>query len=186
MREDLRILPGEMYTEELAVENKIHELDPPHIQEALLHEYEEKQQGTEKESRETRQEKEVFELRRAKVGRVVPLDQEKIDIERMMAVIQVIKSELARAESTQTPVNFGVRHLWFPKNNVNIIELRDGNPPADADRPKHLRRFDITVDILNPPQRIQDLLERRGIKLWNFRDAYDKAQRTVNAQIVTL
>lgn len=185
LREDLRQLPGEMYTEELAVEDKIHELDPPHIQEALLREHEEKQNPKE-ESRESRQEKEVFQLRRAKAGKVVPLNQEQIDIERMAAVISTIKTELARAKKYQRPVDFSVCHLWFPTNNINAIEFRKGNPPADADRPKHLRGFRLEVDILNPPQRIQDLLEKKGIKLWNFRDAYDRARRVVDASLVTV
>ena len=28
-----------------------------------------------------------------------------------------------------------VFHLWFPDDNINHYELRDGNPPADQDRP---------------------------------------------------
>lgn len=40
-----------------------------------------------------------------------------------------------------------VRHLWFPEDNANKYSLRDGNPPADVDRPKHLKGRRLVIDL---------------------------------------
>lgn len=38
-----------------------------------------------------------------------------------------------------------VRHIWADAR-LETIELRDGNPPSDTDRPPHLRGLDLVVD----------------------------------------
>lgn len=52
-----------------------------------------------------------------------------------------------------------VRHLWFPQDNVNRYELRDGNPPADVDRPKHLRGQSLVIDIGVIPADVWDAVK---------------------------
>jgi hypothetical protein len=76
-----------------------------------------------------------------------------------MRVIKVsVDRYIEEAKSGITP-NWGVKHLWFPENNVNHYELREGNPPGDSQRPKHMRRFRIEIDILCIPESIQKLLD---------------------------
>ena len=53
-----------------------------------------------------------------------------------------------------------VRHLWFPEDNVNRYELRLGNPPADSDRPRHLRGLQLVIDIRDIPQDVWDEMKR--------------------------
>lgn len=38
-----------------------------------------------------------------------------------------------------------VRHIWADES-LTTIELREGNPPSDTDRPLHLRGLDLVVD----------------------------------------
>lgn len=38
-----------------------------------------------------------------------------------------------------------VKHIWADEQLLKI-ELRDGNPPSDRDRPKHLQGLDLVVD----------------------------------------
>ena len=40
-----------------------------------------------------------------------------------------------------------VWHMWFPEDNVNNHAIRVGNPPADQDRPKYLRRLNLVIDL---------------------------------------
>lgn len=59
--------------------------------------------------------------------------------------------------------NVPVMHLWFSKpGDIDDYELRSGNPPADADRPKHLRGLRLEVDATYIPQRVRDYLRPGG------------------------
>lgn len=42
---------------------------------------------------------------------------------------------------------YGIKHLWFPYPNDTAYSMRDGNPPPDSERPKHLRKKDLIIDI---------------------------------------
>lgn len=42
-----------------------------------------------------------------------------------------------------------VQHIWADEL-LNEVELRSGNPPADIDRPRHLRGLDLVVDPARP------------------------------------
>lgn len=46
-----------------------------------------------------------------------------------------------RFHMTEPPV----KHIWTDAK-LEVIELRDGNPPSDTDRPPHLRGLDLVVD----------------------------------------
>lgn len=49
-----------------------------------------------------------------------------------------------------------VRHLWFPEPRLTKRELRDGNPPADVDRPPWLKGVYLVVDVGEIPQDVWD------------------------------
>lgn len=45
---------------------------------------------------------------------------------------------------------YGVVHLWFPEPHADHYSLRDGNPPADCERPDYLKYMKLHIDIWNP------------------------------------
>lgn len=60
-----------------------------------------------------------------------------------------------------------VKHLWWPDPlKPGKYELRSGNPPADQDRPLHLRQKDLHIDPLPtgefPSQLLDDI--RKAIR----------------------
>ena len=54
-----------------------------------------------------------------------------------------------------------VRHLWFPEDNLNKYSLRDGNPPADVDRPKHLKGHHLVIDLGVIPRKVWDAVKEQ-------------------------
>lgn len=54
-----------------------------------------------------------------------------------------------------------VRHLWWPEDNINKYALRDGNPPADVDRPKHLRGQHLVIDLGVIPRPVWEAVQRQ-------------------------
>ena len=76
----------------------------------------------------------------------------------MRAISSIVNSLLTEAKAGKEP-DMSVRHLWFPEDNVNHYELRDGNPPGDSGRPKHMRGYRIELDIVSIPERVKDVIE---------------------------
>ncbi len=58
-----------------------------------------------------------------------------------------------------------VYHLWWPHaDQPGTYELRTGNPPADCDRPLHLRRLALDIDLVGDiPSDVRDMMEPGGI-----------------------
>ena len=171
LREDLRKLPGELVTtHEIEHEDKIHPDDAPHIVGALTEEYIKKANGEGEEKPDPA--KEVKKLKCAQPGEVVPLSQWEVDVVRMRVIASLINGALDTASRGKSP-DLSVKHLWFEEDNVNNYQLRKGNPPAVQDRPRHMRRVAIEVDVFHPPKSIVDLLKKNGVdfeaiaKAWN-------------------
>lgn len=65
-----------------------------------------------------------------------------------------------------------MRHIWFPSRDLNVYEMRMGNPPADIDRPPHLRGLRLEIDatyipdwlreFMRPDGKLDDLLNEAG------------------------
>jgi hypothetical protein len=146
--DNMKGLPQDLIGTDMADPDKVDTLDAPHVVEGIVEDYVEKQEAPEKKKK----------LRCAQPGEYVPLSQWEIDCARMRVIKVSVDRYIEEAKSGVTP-NWGVKHLWFPENNVNHYELREGNPPGDAQRPKHMRRFRIEIDILNIPETIQKLLD---------------------------
>lgn len=82
-----------------------------------------------------------------------PWSQEAIDLVRIRVMGVIVAQAVAKGwESTVK----GVRHLWFPEPNTQNRLLRDGNPPADCDRPKHLRGMNLVIDLDDIPPEVWD------------------------------
>ena len=130
------------YPEELIASDeddpeKISVLDAPHIREALVKDYANNQ--------DKKKEKVPERKLPAPVGVVMPVSQYQIDFVRLRICKNLLNMHLAEAEAGRFN-GFPPRHVWFPDDNVNKYELRDGNPPSDRDRPKHLRNLKIELD----------------------------------------
>ena len=55
-----------------------------------------------------------------------------------------------------------VYHLWFPeRGNMERYQLRTGNPPADVDRPDHLKGKDLVIDLTTVPDGMMDRIKER-------------------------
>ena len=66
------------------------------------------------------------------------LNQQVIDIVRLR--VDVARKQQAVIDQNRILTK---KYLWFPKNDCDKYELRDGNPPADVDRPKWLRGYKL-------------------------------------------
>lgn len=162
---ELRSLPGEYVTKDTGDPDKLHPLDTefPHIVDSVVHE----KQVAEREAQKEKAPRDDG-LKRAPVGEVVPLRQDFIDVERWFAIKGIVKSQLTALQEglITEPDITTIRHLWFPEDNVNNILLRVGRPPSDSQRPKHMRGFDIAVDLLSIPPSIVDEMWSRGIDIY--------------------
>lgn len=149
LREDLRALPGDLVTDDIEDESKIHELDPDHVQADILADY-----G--KEHREERPEQ--FN----KINRTLSqAGQWGVDQIRLRVLRTWLGTQISRGQKGNGP-DLGVKHLWFPDDNLDRYGLRDGNPPADVDRPKHMRGLRLEIDLCDPAASIAESLRIRG------------------------
>lgn len=87
------------------------------------------------------------------------MDQREVDIVRIRVLASCLATAVMNGEK-KVPV----RHLWFPEERVTYYRLRDGNPPADVDRPKHLRGLRLEIDIGEIPEAVADAVKARLAK----------------------
>jgi hypothetical protein len=167
--EQMRSLPADLQTRDTSDPDRVHELDAPHIVDALKADWEARQQG-----RDPITGKPVEDTSRAKKYRVaqpgenVPLNQEQVDFVRMRVLKAVVDQAYEDTLEGRCP-DLSVRHVWFPHDNVNIYELRDGPAPVRSLRPKRLRSLDLEIDMYNWPRRIVGILEESGQKVPDVR-----------------
>lgn len=179
LREDLRELPGELVVKndlDIQEEDKIHELDPPHIVEALTYEYQQKiaKDGKEDPKLDTCN---LPGGPLAQIGESKKLNQREIDWVRLRLLKVRIDKALQAVENGHEP-NMEVFHVWFPQDEVNIYEIRPGNPPSDTDRPPHLKGFHLWIDPKHPSESMRDLTKEVGVDLdWDVRGTWDELYR---------
>lgn len=157
--EMLRKLPGDLVTKDIEVEDKAHkeDVDTPHVIKAIAKDR----------ARLERGEKSVDPL--AKEPEPIPdedprLNQPMIDIRRVCVMREWARTQKALIASGK-PSDVSVRHLWFPENDHRNYVMRPGNPPPDSQRPKHLRGFQLAIDLGAKllPEEITKMLEKRGV-----------------------
>jgi hypothetical protein len=57
-----------------------------------------------------------------------------------------------------------MRHLWFPTpGDIDEYEMREGNAPAVGDRPRHLRRCDLAIDLTYIPREVREAIRPGGL-----------------------
>lgn len=168
LREDLRELPGDYVATDTDDPDRIHELDAPHIVEAIAHDRHREEQD---ESEGAALEKVPF----PGPGESAPLNQWLIDIVRFRIFSTLVESLFNQYASGGDP-DVDPRHVWFPENNVNHYHLRPGPPPPDVERPKHLRNWKLAVDPFAPPESVAAYLQARGAKIPTFRKKFDQVK----------
>lgn len=159
LRDDLRSLPGEYVTKDIAEPNKIHELDPQHVVNQIL---DDKVTGKDSSKLDDKEKPRDPEFDEVPPGQTRELYQKGVDVVRLRVLKSLVERQILRLKRGANLVDLKVRHLWFPENNLNHYELRTGNPPPDSERPKHMRGFRLELDVLHLPQSIVDYCEARG------------------------
>ena len=154
----LRMLPGDLVAKDLADPDRAFETDAPHVIEDIVHTKAEEIKAEDAKPAPKKP------LDCAMPGEVVPLRQFEIDVVRMRVIGVLIDNYLEWIKDGEPSdgADHGVRYLWFPEDNVNRYELREGNPPSDTDRPKHMRGFRLECDIESIPEGVHKLLREYG------------------------
>ncbi len=155
----LRKLPGDYVTKEVADGERVHELDDPHIVESIAKERAQKEQGTYQDPDAKPEPLGVDYVADKR------LNQNKVDEVRLRVIRAYVQTNMEWLQEGRE-IDKKPKHLWFPDNDVNKYELREGNAPADQDRPKHLRGLKLHVDIwsFQLPETIKNRLEEQAIR----------------------
>lgn len=172
LREDLRKLPGNFITNDEGDESKIHELDPPHVVAALASEQQAAEEAeAEPDKKEPRYRSLVTLGQKTKF---TGISKDKVQFEVDLIRMRIIQSLIGRALANGKlglPADLEVKYVWFPTNNLNHYEMRQGNPPSRHSRPGYLRGIDLELDVLEPPKRMRDIAAEYGTELFSLSEA---------------
>lgn len=160
----MRGLPGELATKEVAEGEKVHKLDPSHVRETIISDHKKKIEDSEKKNQvlEVDALKAILHSLPSEIahGREIKFEevakpQWEIDLIRTRVCFNmfmlVVKYDMPdRLKKTY--------HLWFPKNNINLYEFREGNAPSKFDRPYYLKKCTLFLDLLNWPESVLNFL----------------------------
>jgi hypothetical protein len=153
LRSDLAALPGELVTNDPTDETRIHEVDPEHVRDTLVHEYFNPETEVDDEPEKTEYSPRPI--------RVSDAGQRGIDAVKVRVWWQLLQgSKVPRAMLSGEGQT--VFHVWFPTDSLQVYELRDGNPPARSERPKYLRDANLVIDMFHIPETIRDELVCQG------------------------
>lgn len=172
LREDLRALPSDLVTKDIAEDGKVHELDDPHIQEDYIEKYYDKE--NEKAPDQDRMTALIAKLQ-GELGGGSKLNQAKVDIVRFRVIRALMERPPEELEKK--------RWLKFPEDNIDIYELKEGNPPSDVLRKKHMKGLELHIDCFDWPQRIIDILEANGI-MDTFAELTESIERSQSDLII--
>ncbi len=180
LRPDLRRLPAEYVTDEIHDPNAVHELDGEHIRDELALQRHEKET-----SDRPPDDDEAIKLPRA---RRVSNNQETVDL----IILMTAKGRMDSAKGLREMGDPEWRqylkhgHLWFPKDSTDELEWRNGNPPPDSERPKHLRGLDLVVDPMRINQRIVDFINESPWRQQRYGDAINEAVTAAQVQLAMM
>lgn len=181
LKENLRRLPSELVTEEIDEGDKIHELDPPHVVEDIKETWKEDQLSPKSESLQD-------SLKKIHLPPGYKLNPLAVDIIRMRIIRALIETALGKLKKNPAfdPGAYFSEHqyVWFLEDDYRKRELRQGNPPPDGDRPKHLRGYDLHINILEWPQRIVDILRENGATYTCPQDFITEIVKHANSAII--
>jgi len=140
-------LPSELVTKEIADDKKVHELDEFHIVAGLEKDYADKVNADGKE--------------KPKPVGIAPahnpdkrLSQFTVDLVILRILRQMVNTQQMFIQLGK-PLDIRPRHIWFTHDDINSYESRRGNAPADVDRPKHLKGYNLVLDVTVLPETLQ-------------------------------
>lgn len=166
--EDQRSLPEEILTKDIDDPDRVYRTDVPHIRNAIAEDH--FFEGVKQELHKPDDiESAMKQLADAPIGEVVPLSQERIDVVRMKHCYSLLTKIVDAMEKGLLVDKHVYQHVWFPENNVNHRAIRDGLPPPDSERPKHLRGFDLVVDPLSWPKSVVGKFAAAGFQIPDIR-----------------
>lgn len=159
----LRQLPSDLVTKDADDPHRVHAEDPPHILRSLVKEQAQREVGFVN----------PFLDEAGPQAPKLPNEHTSPKLEQWKIDLVALRVKRAWAETQKDNLrlriapNFAPHHLWFKANDVRIYELREGNAPPDSERPKHLRRFNLTIDITDAtmPPELLARLEERGLRV---------------------
>lgn len=162
--EHMRQLPEDYYTRDTSDPDRIHELDPPHIVEALKADRDKVQEE------ESRPPPMVEDKRFAPHGVRAPITQTDVDFIRFRIMRQLIHNNMRKISGGQAlGLDNKIRHVWFPEPHIDKYSLRRGKPPPDSKRPKWLRGIKLAISLSEWPEAIVDIMRERGQLLPNIK-----------------
>lgn len=189
----LRVLPSDLVTKEIEVEDRIHAEDPPHIVKALASEYADKELGKKPHDPNAEPDGPEVEAR-------APVTQEAVDVRRLAVMRRWANTQKERILN-HWPSDVSVKHLCFPDpNNHGRYELHDGNWSGCLERMvsggrhqfcqhlKHLRGLQLEIDLAagELPGTIVEKLRAKGIKVTSVHEQFVRRElnlnRVVNAE----
>jgi hypothetical protein len=154
LREDLRALPSELVTKDIADPKRVHELDAEHIQENLVRDWVSEQNGMPTSiDGETQQ---SLSEQAEKMQAAEMFNRTNVDLMRLKTMYNLM--------NCKEPKPFR-GYLWFPEANFDRMELREGPCPLPGKRPAHLRDLDLVVDPFDPPESLMRFAADRGVTL---------------------
>ena len=160
---ELRELPSEFVTTDIADAHRVHALDAPHILDAIVTERIEDiaEAETAPPTDEPKKRPTLQPLHRLRFTDISPEKaQFEIDVIRLRVMRTLVDRFISEATAGLDP-DTGVQHLLFPTDNLNEYQLHPGNPPRDKDRPKWLRGLRIEIDIQVLPETVAAILKEQ-------------------------
>jgi hypothetical protein len=154
LREDLRKLPSELVTTDIADPVKVHELDSEHVRDQLVNDFVARANGmpTSIDGEAQQSLSEQAEKLQASLA----FNQTNINKWRLKAMFNLLNC------SEPEPFH---GYVWFPRADFDAIELREGPVPMPGKRPAHLKDKDLEVNPFDPPDSLMRFAADHGITL---------------------
>jgi hypothetical protein len=184
--EHLRVLPSDLVTKEIEVEDRVHAEDPKHIVKALASDYADKELGKKPHDPNAEPEGPKVESKR--------LTQEAVDVRRLSVMRRWATTQKERILNHK-PVDMGVKHLCFPDpDSHEEYGLHDGNQSACIERVssggrikfcqhlKHLKGLELEIDLGagQLPGTIVEKLRAKGIPVTNVHEQMVRKAMNLN------
>lgn len=109
---------------------------------------------------------------RLRVERKQRLEQREVDEVRFRVLLWLARDVLRHKRKR---ADVPLRHMWWGTPNLDEYELRMGNAPADIERPRHLKRLDLAIDVMDMPARVAHCMRPGGIADQLVQQALDES-----------
>jgi hypothetical protein len=172
--ERLRVLPSDLVTKDIDDPDRIHADDVPHIRKALIYEEQNRLTGRMNDVR----------VRWGEANTIHPKIEKWLNGPVTWQGVALIRTRILRVMALgqmdriqgHLETDLSVKHVWFPENRASMYELRDGNPPADQDRPKYLRGIDLSLDLRSNalPGGLADIMRDEYVTIDDLLGSFNK------------